>query len=462
MPAGQKNYILPRPGRIGLRTHRFAVISFVSLFLALTTGAHPVQVAVTAPVAAVEIRLDGQTVGRLDRSPWALTCDFGARLQPHELVAIGFGSDGGELERIRQWINLPRPAAEADLMLEEGEPNGRLAARLIWRSLQYSAPAAVRFFLDGAPIAAASWDRLLLPACDLDKVHVLSAEVHFSDRVSLRVERGFGGEYGTQAATELTAVPLLLGRGPRDQELPPLGELQGWLAAGGEPLRVLGAERGPAKIILVIDAHARELVKRWRLQRVLPRWPGGSTAPLGEADRLHLLWPVARTVAQAEAATDLFPLSPPLGSRDGELPWLIASSTIPPGDYGPQRLADAVAGAGVHAVAGNYRRAVVLALGGKYEDRSERASVEMARAFLSDLHVPLVVWRLGIDSAKAGATPWGEARPIASLTDLGAAAAELQNALDRQRILWVEGRHLPQTIQLAPGATSRGPRGLLD
>ena len=422
------------------------MISFVSLFLALTTGVQPVEVAVTLPITAVEIRLNGTPVGRLAGNPWVLNCDFGPDLRPQELVAIGYGADGAELERIRQWINLPRQPAEADLILEPAAAGDRLAARLIWRSLQYAEPKTVQFLLDGQPQAGATLDRVVLPALELDKVHVVSAEVTFSERVGLRVERGFGGEYGTDATTELTAVPVLLARG---QQIPPLSKLSGWLIKGGELLRVLAAETGPAKIILVVDSNARELVKRWRLQRILPRWPSGSTAPLGQGDRLHLLWPVARTVELPEAATDLFPLSPPLSTRDGELPWMIAASTIPPGEYGPQRLADAVAGAGVHAVAGNYRRAVVLAIGGKLEDHSQQSSVEMARSFLADLRVPLLVWRLGIESAKAESTPWGEARPITSLKDLGEAAAELQKTLDRQRILWVEGRHLPQTIQLA-------------
>ena len=435
------------------------MISFVSLFLALTTGAQPLELAVSAPVAAVEIRLDGEQIGRLEQSPWSLDCDFGPRLEPHQLVAIGYGPDGQELERIHQWVNLPRPTAEADFVLEPAAPPGQLAARLIWRSLQFSAPTAVQLFLDGAELAAAGTDRIVLPPLELDRVHVLTAELHFSDRLSVRVERGFGGQYGIQAATELTAVPLLL---EPDQAAPPLERLNGWFSKGGETLQVLGLESGPAKIILVVDAFARELVKRWRLQRVMPRWPRDSTAPLQDDDRLHLLWPVARTVTQEEAATDLFPLSPPLSIRDGELPWLIAANTVPPGAYGPQRLADAVANAGVHAVAGNYRRAVVLVVGGQLEDQSRLSSVAMTRTFLADLRVPLVVWRLGIDSAGAEPTAWGPARPIASLRDLGEASAELQGAVARQRIVWLEGRHRPQIIELSPEAAPLRLAGAAD
>jgi hypothetical protein len=68
------------------------------------------------------------------------------------------------------------------------------------------------------------------------------------------------------------------------------------------------------------------------------------------------------------------------------------------------------------------------------------------------LRVPLVIWRLGVDSAKAANMPWGAARPLASLLDLGSAAAQLQQDLARQRIAWVEGRHLPQRIELAQSA----------
>jgi hypothetical protein len=44
---------------------------------------------------------------------------------------------------------------------------------------------------------------------------------------------------------------------------------------------------------------------------------------------------------------------------------------------------------------------------------------------------------------------------IASMTDLAAATHELASDLADQRIVWLDGRHLPQTIALSPAAALR-------
>lgn len=99
-------------------------IAFVTLFLGLTLGAYPVEVSVEGPVAAVELLLDGASVGRIAGPPWTGQVDFGTALQPHELVARALDAQGQEVARARQWINLPRPEAEAEVVLE-GSAQGR-------------------------------------------------------------------------------------------------------------------------------------------------------------------------------------------------------------------------------------------------------------------------------------------------------------------------------------------------
>ncbi len=61
------------------------VVIFVTMFLSLTAGVHPVEVEVTGPAARVEIVLDGATVRQLQSPPWRTTCDFGRELAPHVL-----------------------------------------------------------------------------------------------------------------------------------------------------------------------------------------------------------------------------------------------------------------------------------------------------------------------------------------------------------------------------------------
>ena len=111
------------------------MIEFLTLFLGLTWGVRPVEVAVGGPVAAVEIRLDGATAARIAGPPWKADCDFGQALLPHVLEAVALDAEGKRLAAARQTINFGRSEAEASLILGQqptGEPAGtvRLSPRM--------------------------------------------------------------------------------------------------------------------------------------------------------------------------------------------------------------------------------------------------------------------------------------------------------------------------------------------
>ena len=75
------------------------MVTFVTLFLGLVIGSHPVQLAVSGPVDAVILELDGVAVATLRDEPWVAETDLGDQLQPHELVAIALDANGQELGR---------------------------------------------------------------------------------------------------------------------------------------------------------------------------------------------------------------------------------------------------------------------------------------------------------------------------------------------------------------------------
>lgn len=81
------------------------MIEIVTLFLGLYNGAQAVEVRAGEPVAAVELRLDGETVEKLSQPPWIFRFDLGTELAPHLLVAVGYGADGAEFGRSLRWIN---------------------------------------------------------------------------------------------------------------------------------------------------------------------------------------------------------------------------------------------------------------------------------------------------------------------------------------------------------------------
>ena len=82
-------------------------------------------------------------------------------------------------------------------------------------------------------------------------------------------------------------------------------------------------------------------------------------------------------------------------------------------------------------------------------------SARAARSYLADLGVPLAVWTAAPGTPVA-ALDWGGGTDVRTRSALRAAVRSLETALGEQRIVWVEGTHLPQSIQLS----GRAPAGL--
>ncbi|HVT15435.1 MAG TPA: hypothetical protein VHQ90_04525 [Thermoanaerobaculia bacterium] len=224
-------------------------IAFLTLFLGLTTGAGPVALSAGPAVVAVELLLDGKTVARLEKPPWSAEVDFGMDLLPHHLVARGLGLGDREVARAEQWINLPRPAAEVEIVVEKAEAGRPRVARLTWQSLTNERPLAFSLTLDGQPLELDRENRSILPElAGSGPGHVLSATLRFAHGVVARKDVVLGAEYGEEIATELTAVAV---RPRQGGALPPAGQLQDWFRADGKALRVSAVEVGPPHIFAV-------------------------------------------------------------------------------------------------------------------------------------------------------------------------------------------------------------------
>ncbi|HET9225149.1 MAG TPA: hypothetical protein VFR31_00660 [Thermoanaerobaculia bacterium] len=430
-------------------------IAFVSLFLGLTLGAYPVELAVEGPVSAVELLLDGAVVGRMEAAPWSGRIDFGSALVPHELVARALDADGQEVARARQWINLPRPEAEVEILLE-GAPLPS-SVRLAFQSRTGEAPTSILVSLDGQPLVVGPDNRAPLPAWDPESAHVLSAEVRFPSNMVARKDAVFGGKYGSEVSTDLTAVPVRALKGKLTK-----AALQGRLLAEGKPLPVAAVEEDPAEVFLVRDLGSvdgiRKLAgaggkrrteqgigmqKRLGIESDYLRYEIG----LRKDDEVRFVRPVTRTFSSSSGPrVELFDWSRPFKVEDGGLYWLL-TRVVTTGNVGEQRLADAVAVAGLQAMAGSRPRAVVLILGGDPKDVS-RYDPATVRRYLAAIRVPLFVWTFDGSSVPSG---WGEAENVSNVTRLRRAVAKLKDEIESQRIVWVEGVHLPQSIALAPG-----------
>jgi hypothetical protein len=441
------------------------MIAFVTLLLGLVTGVYPIEVTVGGPVARVEILLDSVKAAEISAPPWRSTVDLGSGLQPHELVARALDAAGKTLASTEQWVNLPRPKAEVEIVLESRPDGQPAAARLTWQSFDNSAPTAIQLTLDDRPLAIDAGRRAALPKIDLAQTHVLSAELHFGGGIVGRRDVVLGGSYGSQMATELTAIPLRVQSRAR-KDLQPAA-LQGRLTSGGEALAVAAVEEGPAKVLVVSvpgPGPVRERLIPAIVQignQIQPPEPDGRdrTALLGsrtemrfdEDTRVRFVVPVARRVAGPSIAAELFDTTREFGREDGGLLFLLATSTPAFGRGAPApQVAEAVAVAGLLAAAENRRRAVVLLLADSDTDAS-RYTAQQVRSFLDAIRVPLHVWNLRGSRANAVSAVWGGAEDVSTLPRLRSAFDKLTDDLESQRIALVEGRHLPRAVALKPG-----------
>jgi hypothetical protein len=434
-------------------------IAFVTLFLGLTLGTYPVELAVEGPVAAVELILDGTVAGRLEKAPWKGEINFGSTLVPHELVARALDAEGQEVARTRQWINLPRPPAEVEIVLEgAGKPS---KAWLTWQSRTGAQPTSVHLTLDGRPLTLGTDGRAALPAYDPESAHVLSAEVHFPANVVARRDAVFGGQYGSAVSTDLTAVPVRVRKGKLTA-----ASLRGRLLAGGAPLAVAAVEKSPAEVFVVRELGVSQALGRLGENKKKRTVQGhGMNSRLSiegdylryeiglrKEDEIRFIYPVPRSYSASGQRAELFDWSRAFTLQDGGMHWLLTRLMVPGGVPGKQRLSDAVAVAGVQALSGSRPRAVVVVIGPDPEDAS-LSNPATVRQYLASIRVPLFIWSV-VKPVETNASPlaaWGTIEDVSTVPRLRAAVADLRDELESQWIVWVEGTHLPQSIMLGPG-----------
>jgi len=431
------------------------MIEFLTLVLGLVTGPHPVALAVEAPVVAVELRLDGAAAGHLDAEPWEIEIDFGDALLPHHLEAVGLDAEGSEVVRVEQWINLPRPQVEARLILEPAADAGSGRVRFHWQSatVEDLALERISWRLDGEPLAA-SGVRLGLPALAREDLHFVEAEAVLSDGRTAYAELIFGGRFGDEVASELTPVRVALA--PEAAE-PTAAGLATCFTAAGSPVPVVAVESDPGELLLVRDGSVPGLTFRRlprsnnpTINRRLRDRRIRALLPLTDGQRVRLVLPHGDVAHRAGNRFDVFPLSPSYEAGEGGLfHWLMVD---PFGDQvaeGEPRLADATAVAGVRAYGARRPVVVVLVPGSGFADDASAYPPAAVAGYLESLGVPLRVWSFDRKAADAG--DWPDASPAHNIRQLGRALAEAEELLARQRLVWIEGRHLPQQVAVEEG-----------
>jgi hypothetical protein len=449
-------------------------LAFATLFLGLVSGPYEVELRASASVQAIEFVLDGRPVRRLSRPPWRTVIDFGPGLRPHELVASAADGAGRFLGETRQLVNVSRPPAEIALLVERDERGEPRSARLVWGTVGAPKGATVELLLDGHPLRLGTDQSAALPSLDLTQPHLLTARVSLGPAIGARYDAVLGGEVQESTGSHLTGVLVSVPAGAPE---PSAAELARGLRIGDSSPRAVALERGESAVFFVSDPSGRaarralagirraseKITLSMREVRVVSsdsQYRRYETR-LGREDRFRFLWPLASAARGAALPTRLFDASREFGFADGGLLWFFTEVRHPAPRPGEERWADAVAVAGLQALSTQKRRAVVLVLGDEPSDGSQY-DPPAVRQYLESIRVPLFLWSLERRPSTL-AHSWGlPVVDVSSSDRLRRAAKELERALERQRILWIPGLHLPTAITSSTEAADLTPSARSD
>jgi len=398
-----------------------AQIVFLTLFLGVVSGPHPVNLQVSGPVKTVRIALGGREVAVLTQPPWRATVNMGADLTPRELTAVGFDGEGREIARAAQILNLPRPIAELGLALEYGKGEAPTGLTLRSRHLMSLAPVKSLATLDGRNLTLDRKLHTALPRLDMEMPHVISAEVHFADGYVAKNERVIESFRSDSVGTQLTPIAL------RETSAQHPASWAGCLVApNGKAVR-LAAMESPRGIVIVV----RDPVDRDALRSA---WSDANDRiVLDKGTFQRMIWPVAEFfLGQDNPSSRLFP--PSVDSDAEHVPFLHFAAIRGPVtlDEESRLFADAVATAGVNGATGTQRRAVILILSRRKDLSDNRPAA--VRRYLEALGVPLFVW-----SPNGAPSPaWGEVEDVSTPEKLAQALERVRRTINEQRIAWVD------------------------
>jgi hypothetical protein len=399
---------------------------FLTLFLGLTAGKAPVSLRADPAIASITLEIGGRVVATIPHAPWSTEVDFGPELIPQRLVAIGYDERGKEIARASQDVNLPRGAAEVEILVknEKGRP---VRAELVAKNRKHSEPAKAQLSLDGDVIPVTDDFSARLPTLDWTHPHVLSAELTFRDGEAARGETIVAGGLGQTVSSDLT--PMLVTNERRNDPQ----RLDGCFALDGVPVRASALEQTNALVIVVKDPEGsvplaqRTSTAAWWVS------PLEREYSLDPDTSARILWATPEQyAARNEPTYSLFAPTIDFSSTRFGMAWLVTRGLKPKvSSNAPRRFADAVGVAGLAAYQSGRRRAVILVL----EETADLSvsSPEVVRRYLERLGVPLFVWSIGRIEPRG----WGKVVDIKSRYNLTTAVDDVKSALRKQRIAWV-------------------------
>lgn len=415
-----------------------AQIVFLTLYLGLIAGRQPVELQVGPEVKSVRILVDGRESAVLKAAPWSAIVDLGPAFEPRELVAVAYDRDGDEAGRISQIINLPRPPAELTIGLQTDDKGVPISAALRWEHVRAAKPSGATISIDGQKLRVDARFQARLPPLDAAHPHVIAAEMPFEDGFVARRELVIaGGAVADSISTELTPVAFTGKTGKKET-------LDGCLSASGTPVQTRAVETPGALVFVVREPNVDEVRAALDPTHTGMGWRDAQhRMPLDPGTTMRYTWPISQHVEGAgHIPSNVFETSAIVPSSEaGMLAFLTLAfdaangtrSVIDPKNNHP-RFADAVAVAGINAITGAHRRAVVLVLSRTADESSAQPAA--VRHYLRAIGVPLFVWSLTGPRPDLS-TSWGDVLDISSPNHFYGAVERLRSSLASQHVVWI-------------------------
>jgi VWFA-related protein len=401
-------------------------LQILSFPIGLIIGEHRIEVDLGVTQKPANLYLDGKKVCVVTASDPGCMVDFGPTPHVHLLELIRRGPDGGVAERRQRWFNRPGQEAELAIVLSEPATDGVCSGHLVWLHPEKLDPTWIEVTEDGRAVNTLD-DRgsFRVPCRSPDSNQLIAASAIFPD--GRRAEAVTSAStFGEESWVTMTAVALSLGDTKKNR----IVSAPSVLGKG-----VILANRAGAQIVFVVDPETGPDFETIKKSPGADYFRGRAAQlvdlSLMEITKLWFVLPDGR-----------------LRRAEGRVWMMFRASRTPP--EGERRVADAVAASGLVAAAGPRKRAVVLVLSdGQQHDESLFNPAE-ARAYLSEVGVPLFVFRTG----KVRDDGWPAGVKTITMYDLGKALRGIAKQVLSQHVAWYPG------ARSVPGIAADLPDGI--
>ena len=425
----------------------------------VANGRLPVAVDLGASPPPADLLLNGEPVCHVAAARQTCLVELGPAPRVALLELVRRDASGKVVERARRWVNKPSDArAEVLVRSDCTRAAGPCTLRFSWSHENAIAPGELTVTIDGAMAYQGAPRDVAIPFKAGSASRVVGVDLVFLDGERASQTLLIGSSVSSAVEAPLNAVPVL-SETPGGRDPAALKTLGGRVVATVEPgemeLLFVVAPSAVAKLQALTAASQKVFSKNAsRLDKALEGVnhvvyfsPLGTRAAFSSASR----------VSDRMFRLHGFDCTPKRDYHDRRLALPCVGEDLLAGDQ--YRLAATVASATFNRAAVPRRRAVVVVLGDE-EPRPDESTYGAAevRRYLSDILVPLEVWRLG----RAAGADWPSGRRLASPDDFARAFESLRAGLDAQRICWIAEDLDPSTFRLSPedaGLALAGRRG---